>query len=181
MRQWDAGSALPFQSHIGDITLRLQNYSSSSDGSGAGNSQPGSRAAAPATEDCAAAADPSGWATFSSAAGIGPDATPVRSAPTSSPNDKSRVLAAHDISAILARSSAGAPFPLKVVRSYEESADGHALVIRFNISLPGGHPTAVRIGGLGFPMPEGNGHPPSGIETSVWNEAHIGGDHGIPV
>jgi hypothetical protein len=32
---------------------------------------------------------------------------------------------------------------------------------------------------MGFPMPEAPGHPPSGIESSVWCEAHIGGDHGF--
>ena len=91
------------------------------------------------------------------------------------------MLAAHDISALLARSAANgsAPFPLTVVRSYEVSTAGQAPIMRFNITLPADAAATTHIGGLGFAMPEGNGHPPSGIETSVWNEAHIGGAHGF--
>ena len=62
-----------------------------------------------------------------------------------------------------------------------------ALITRFEISLPAAAKEAVHMGGLGFPFPEGSGHPENantslekgGIETSVWNEAHIGGDHGF--
>ena len=149
-----AGSALPAQAHVGDITVRLQQ-----DG------------AAPPPPGCKS----SGWATYSSALGIGPEAKPV------STKTSPRVLAAHDISALLARSGSNgsAPFPLTVVRSYEVSSDDEALVMRFSLSLPADAKTPAHIGGLGVAMPEGNGHPPSGIETSVWNEAHIGGDHGF--
>lgn len=149
-----SGSALPAQAHVGDLTIRLQQNTGMPP-------PPGCRS--------------SGWQTYSSALGIGTPATPIsqRTGPL--------VLAAHDISALLARSAANgsAPFPLTVVRSYEVSTDGKALIMRFNISLPADAAATTHIGGLGFAMPEGNGHPPSGIETSVWNEAHIGGAHGF--
>jgi hypothetical protein len=91
-----------------------------------------------------------------------------------------KVLAAHDITPLLTRSAPNtSTFPLAVTRSYEVSADDMALVIKFNVSLPAEAAHPVHIGGLGFPMPEGDGHPPSGIETSCWNEAHIGLDHGF--
>ena len=82
-----------------------------------------------------------------------------------------KVLAAHDITPILRNSAANGShyaFPLNVVRAYEVSGDGQALVIRFDISLPATAKGPVEIGGLGFPMPEVPGHAPSGIETSLW-------------
>ena len=85
-----AGSSLPSQVHLGDITIRLQQDSTE-----------------PPTPGCKS----SGWVTYSSAVGIGPEAAAL---PHSSP----RVLAAHDISEILAHSGTNGsqPFPLTVVR-----------------------------------------------------------------
>jgi hypothetical protein len=65
-------------------------------------------------------------------------------------------LAAQDITDMLAGSMAddsAGEFPLKVIRSYEKSADGNALVLAFNISAT----ADVRIGGLGFALPENPG------------------------
>ena len=64
--------------------------------------------------------------------------------------------------------------PVKVVRSWEKSADGNGLIMRFKLTNT--HTTALKIGGLGFAMPQaGMQH---GIEESVWLDPHIGGDHG---
>ena len=56
-------------------------------------------------------------------------------------------------------------FPLKVVRQYEASKDGKALILRFTLTNAGNND--VRIGGLGFAMPEAPGNPPKGIESTV--------------
>lgn len=91
------------------------------------------------------------------------------------------VLAAQDITAMVAGSAPSAEeagaFPLQIVRSYEKSADGKALILRFNLTVTG--TTAVRAVGLGFAMPESPGHPPAGIQETVWNDPHIGGKHGF--
>ena len=135
-------SVLPFCSHLGDITIRLQKESETS---------------------------PSSWSTYGSNALGKADVLPA-TAP---------VLAAQDISNLLAGSAGPTDmkFPLKVVRSYESSKDGKALVMRFKFTNAGSD--AVRIGGLGFAMPEAPGDPPKGIETTVWNDPSIGGDHGF--
>ena len=150
-----AGNTLPWQQHVGDITIRLLQQRSSE----------------PPTPEC----NNSGWATYSSALGIGVPATPL---PAAAAPEGARVLAAHDITALLSHSAneSSNPFPLTVSRSYEVSADAKALVIRFNISLPSSARAPVEIGGLGFPFPEGSGRPEnynasqqkSSIETSVW-------------
>jgi hypothetical protein len=96
--------------------------------------------------------------------------------PTTSPE----VLAAHDITTIIKASSDpndSFKFPLTVIRSYERTADGAGLVMRFNLTNPSA--VAIEIGGLGFAMPEAPGNPPKGIETTVWNDPHVGGDHGF--
>lgn len=112
---------------------------------------------------------PSSWSTYGSNALGKADVLPA-TAP---------VLAAQDISNLLAGSAGPTDmkFPLKVVRSYESSKDGKALVMRFKFTNAGSD--AVRIGGLGFAMPEAPGDPPKGIETTVWNDPSIGGDHGF--
>ena len=58
------------------------------------------------------------------------------------------VLAAHDITEMLQASSAE-PLPLRVLRSYERSADGAALVLRFNVTST----RDVEIGAVGFALP----------------------------
>ena len=115
----------------------------------------------------ASATSPSAWSTYGSN-NLGKAAVLPAKAP---------VLAAQDISSVLAGSAGPADmkFPLKVVRSYERSKDGAALILRFTLTNTGAD--AVRIGGLGFAMPEAPGNPPKGIETTVWNDPHIGGDH----
>ena len=91
------------------------------------------------------------------------------------------VLAAQDITAMVAGSAPTAAeadaFPLTIVRSYEKSSDGKALILRFNLTNSGSK--AVRAVGLGFAMPESPGHPPAGIQETVWNDPHVGGDHGF--
>ena len=117
----------------------------------------------------AAETDPAKWSTYSSNY-LG-QATPVPS--------KAPILASHDLTKILqgGGGDGAMPFPLKVVRSYEASADGAALILRFVVTNTA--PSAVRVGGLGFPMPENPGHPPKGIESTVWNDPHIGQHHGF--
>ena len=57
------------------------------------------------------------------------------------------------------------------MRSWEKSADGKGVVLRFNVTNTATE--TLRIGGLGFAMPQaGMQH---GIEESVWNDPHIGG------
>lgn len=81
------------------------------------------------------------------------------------------VLAAQDITDMVGSSADPAPaagaaaFPLKIVRSYEKSADGAALVMRFNLTVT--DTKAVKIVGLGFAMPESPGSPPRGIQETV--------------
>lgn len=92
---------------------------------------------------------------------------------------KAPVLHSADLTEILTGSAenGSAPFPLSVVRTYERSADGAALLMRFVLKNTGADD--VTIGGLGFAMPEAPGHPPKGIESTVWNDPHIGQDHGF--
>lgn len=151
-------SGLPGQAHVGDVTIRLLQKGGEND---------------PKVPGCTS----SGWATYSTAMGIGATAVEVA-------HKSAKIIASHDVSPLLIRSAPNGsdPFPLKVVRTYEESSDGRGLVMRFDISLPSDAKIPATIGGLGFPMPEGDGPDnlgPSGIETSCWNEAHIGGDHGF--
>ena len=49
--------------------------------------------------------------------------------------------------------------------------------MRFNLTVTGA--SAVRLVGLGFAMPESPGHPPAGIQETVWNDPHVGGEHGF--
>ena len=70
------------------------------------------------------------WTTFSTAGGIGD----VSASPVPPPAGSKRLLAAHDVTPLLANSARAATLPIRVVRSYEVSADDKALVIRFNVS-----------------------------------------------
>ena len=79
------------------------------------------------------------------------------------------VLAAQDITAMVAGSAdppapASSKFPLQIVRSYERSADGAGLVMRFNLTHAAAAAKPVRLVGLGFAMPESPGSPPRGIQ-----------------
>lgn len=163
-RALDPGSALPFGMHIGDVTVRLRSVQ---------KAETDQRRANDGVDSCYTDPASSSWSLFSSAGGVGAAvATPVSSPVGRSPT----VLAEHDISKLLDHSNTNASFPLTVVRSYDVSSDGHALVLRFNVSLPASAKVPVEIGGLGFPMPESPG---PGIESSVWAEAHIGLGHGF--
>jgi hypothetical protein len=99
-----AGNSMPTQQHVGDITFRLQQDTTE-----------------PSTPGCTS----TGWATYSSALGIGVPATPLNIS-------GARILAAHDITPLLVRSApnGSAPFPLEVRRVYEVSSDDTALIIR---------------------------------------------------
>lgn len=146
--------------NLGDITLRVQ---------------PASARAARGARDS--------WAYFSSA-----NALPGVRAPDASvdPGKGRRVVAAHDITGLLNNTALPSPanssnpyfgdaVPLSVVRSYEVPEDGKAgVTIKF--TLKNTWKEAIRIGGLGLPMPNGGQQPE--IEQSVWNDPHIGGDHG---
>jgi hypothetical protein len=164
-RPLDQASCLPLCTHLGDISLRLQD---------------------------ASATDPLDSVFYSSTLLAAP-AKPL------TPSSGGRTLAAHDITDMLAASAAPPPdgshhhspatsaaaaaaaaaasFPLRVTREYARSADDAALILSFNLS--NNSPDAVRLVGLGFAMPESPGHPPSGIQETVWNDPHIGGDHGF--
>lgn len=170
-RELDSGSALPLGMHVGDINLRLRPAKPA--GSSSAGSSSGSSGYTSYTATCSAS--DTTWSSFSTSGGIGGNVVAKPVAGTHGAN----VLAAHDVTPLLSNSAprGGMPFPLKVVRSYDVSHDGNALVMRFNVSLPAHAKEAVEIGGLGFPMPESPG--PGGIEALVWNEAHIGGDHGF--
>eukprot|EP00965_Chrysotila_dentata_P178324 5889568-Pleurochrysis_carterae.AAC.2 len=128
------------------------------------------------------------WDLFSTL-GLGAPATPIE-LPEAARNEDTKpsantVLAAQDITALLASSNSHALFPLRVTRAYERSADGQALVIRFNVThAPSDGRSALKsgeieIGGLGFALPESEGHPPAGIETVVWCDPHLGMHHGF--
>ena len=88
------------------------------------------------------------------------------------------VLAAQDVSAALSAGAQRLGAWATVVRSYERSADGAALILRFNISNPAAK-GAAELGAVGLALPESPGHPPAGIESVVWNDPHVGGDHGF--
>eukprot|EP00729_Bicosta_minor_P030018 gene30018-biopygen8820 len=67
--------------------------------------------------------------------------------------------------------------PIKVIRSWEKSADGNGVLLKFELTNVWKEGGDLEIGGLGFPMPQTGmaGH----IEESVWLDPHIGGDHGF--
>ena len=119
------------------------------------------------------------WAIFDSAYGSEVSWHEITNVSSTDPN----VLASHDITATLNTSQLfhgynstlfGGDIPVKVVRSWEKSADGNGLIMRFKLTNT--HKSALKIGGLGFAMPQaGMQH---GIEESVWLDPHIGADHG---
>ena len=86
------------------------------------------------------------------------------------------VLEAQDITDLV-NSSSSDSLPVQVVRSYEKSSDGNALVIRFNLTCVSSDP--IRLGGVGFALPESAGNPGKDIDNVVWNDPHIGGQHGF--
>ena len=150
-RPLDQGSSLPLSVHLGDMTLRMQD--------------------ATATDPLAS--------TFYSTALI---SAPAKVLPAVAP-----VLASQDITELLttsATTAAGAAtaaaFPLaSVVRSYEKSSDGAALIMK--VKLTNG-PKPTRLVGLGFAMPQSPGSGPAsktGIQQTVWNDPHVGGEHGF--
>jgi len=61
---------------------------------------------------------------------------------------------------------------MRAVRSWETSADGAALILRLTLTSTSEH--ELEIGGLGFAMPESDGHPPKALNAVVWAEPHIG-------
>ena len=147
-RPLDETSSLPLCAHLGDLTLRLRS--------------PGSK-------------EYSMYSTIS----LGAPATPIPldSLPTPTVS-RGQTLAAQDITALLASSLPdGPPLPLVVTRSYERSADGAALVMRFNLTSTASHP--IELGGVGMALPESPGQPPAGLPTIVWNDPHVGGEHGF--
>ena len=148
---------------LGDLTIRVRPATAGAAGAGAGGTPW-------AIYDSAFAAE-SAWQGVKTATGAG-----------------ANILAAHDITALLDSSatnangspSAGynnsyfAKVPLRVVRSWEKAEGGRGIVLRFNLSNTWSG--ALELGGLGFPMPHAGMQ--KGIENSVWNDPHIGGDHG---
>ena len=157
-------------------------------------SSPGSRQGCHALGDLTIRAKPSSssslssseWSIFSSAEATKTAiAVPVtaRLPPSTLPG------LAHDISALLNNTATGTvsngsnphwggTSPFRVVRSYESgggTTNGQGgIVIRWNITNAHASDSIV-LGGLGFSMP--NAGQQNGIEESVWNDPHIGGDH----
>ena len=163
-RPLNPSTSSPLSVHLGDMSIRLRAAPTTT------SATKSSSSAAKTSGGEGALLRASSWSTFDSTY-LG-DAVVV---PSTSPS----VLAAHDITAIIkasANPNDSFKFPLRVVRSYERTHDGAGLVMRFNLTNAGG--VAVEIGGLGFAMPEAPGNPPKGIETTVWNDPHVGGDHG---
>ncbi|XP_065177352.1 uncharacterized protein LOC135808135 [Sycon ciliatum] len=107
------------------------------------------------------------WSFFNSAA-MTANAEPLKV--------ESPTLAAQDITALLNTSSADS-LPVQVVRAYEKSSDGKAMIMRFNVTCVADE--AVRLGGVGFALPESAGNPGKDIDAVVWNDPHIGGQHGF--
>lgn len=157
-RPLSEGSALPMAAHLGDVTIRLRHIPHSNP---AGIFVP--------------ADSPAEWSTYSTIA-LAAAASPVPANHVLSP----RVLAAHDISEIFGfpgrhpkPSPTDPPFPLRAVRSWSRSADGAALILALSLTNPGS--STVEVGGLGFAMPESDGHPPKALNAVVWAEPHVGG------
>ena len=161
-RPLDGASTLPMCAHLGDITLRLR--------------QPAGK---------------SEWSYFSSMA-LGAKATPLPLEVARRAADRAaraggrrrgsaprtgQLLAAQNITEMLSSSAPHAVLPLTAIRSYERSADGAALVLRFTLTSTSDAP--IELGGIGMAMPESPGNPPAGIETVVWNDPHVGGEHGF--
>ena len=119
------------------------------------------------------------WTYFSSAARAAGDVAPAV-------DGGADALAAHDLTGFLSSDPAvgdqawpPAQFadgsPLRVTRTYARSpGGGPGFVLRFNATNVGA--AAVELGALGFAMPDAGVAPD--IEQSVWNDPHIGGDHG---
>ena len=162
-RPLDDSSSLPMCAHAGDLSLRLRSagsdawtlYSTISLG-----------AVAKPLKIPTGTRPPQGGDISGTGTGTGTTST-------------GQLLAAQDITALLDSSAprGGPSLPLTVVRSYQRSADGEALLLKFNLTSTSA--TAIEIGGLGMALPESPGHPPAGIETVVWNDPHIGGEHGF--
>ena len=119
------------------------------------------------------------WTYFSSAARAAGDVAPAV-------DGGADALAAHDLTGFLSSDPAvggqawpPAQFadgsPLRVTRTYARSpGGGPGFVLRFNATNVGA--AAVELGALGFAMPDAGVAPD--IEQSVWNDPHVGGDHG---
>lgn len=157
-RPLDTRSALPMAAHLGDVTLRLR---------------PAARAGAAGLPEPADV--PAAWSTYSTIA-LAAAATPVDTEEELGP----RVLAAHDISGTFGvpgrhpkPGPTQPPFPLRAVRSWSRSADGAALILALSLTNRG--LSTVEVGGLGFAMPESDGHPPKALSAVVWAEPHVGG------
>ena len=157
-RPLDDSSTLPFCAHLGDLTLRLR----------------------PVVGEHAANAT-SNWSlisTISNGAPASPLPLDASSIATSS-GGRGQLLAAHDITPVLAASVApgGGKLPLIATRRYERSSDGAALLIKFNLTSTASAP--IELGAIGMALPESPGHPPAGIESVVWADPHIGGGGGF--
>ena len=134
-RPLDDASVLPQAAHLGDLTIRLR----------CNSSEP--------------------WTLYTTI-GLGAVAQPISfdpDSPVAHRADGGQLLAAQDITKLLASSAPTSAdqtsaFPLRVIRSYERSADGAALIMRFNLTSMTTVP--IEIGGLGMAMPESPGNPP---------------------
>jgi hypothetical protein len=152
-------SARPGCQMLGDITIRVKPTASSGAGKiGAGGTD---------------------WAIYDSAFASRAAWTAVTNASTGP-----ETLYAHDITALLDASTTGHTgynnslfdkVPLNVVRSYEKAPGGEGVVLKFDVTNT--HTASLKLGSVGFPMPHAGMQ--KGIENSVWNDPHIGGDHGF--
>ena len=148
-RPLDAKTTLPQCAHLGDLTLRLRP---------AGSALP--------------------YSAYTTTL-LGAPAKPLPPSEVRAASAGGQVLAAQDISQLLASSAdpGAPPLPLRATRSYERSEDGAALLVRFTLSSTSAAP--LELGALGFAMPESPGHPPAGIETVTWADPHVGDEHGF--
>eukprot|EP01084_Bolivina_argentea_P028655 53226_1 len=139
----------PFCNNIGDMTIRIRPTTASN-----------------------------GWTYLTSASANVGDIAPIIHS-----NDP-KVIKAYNVTTFLTRTpdingQKHDPFynnisPLQVIRSYEISADAIGFIIRFNITNT--IQNDIEIGSLGFAMPCAGPQPD--IEQAVWNDPHIGLDHG---
>ena len=164
--------------HLGDLTLRVRASITASAASASASSSAASAASSSATSatSAASAAAAAPWTLYSTIS-LGATASPLPIGSNTPAGSQGQLLAAQDITKLLASSAPATPLPLNAVRTYERSADGAALIVKFNLTSTS--KVDLELGGLGMALPESPGNPPAGIQTVVWQDPHVGGEHGF--
>jgi hypothetical protein len=114
------------------------------------------------------------WAFFSSASADGS----LSASPISHPAD---YLAAHDITSLIEQDTTPKPAfglksPLRVVRSWKKSDFGGKDFLTLQVEVVNVWNESVEIGGFGLSMPAAG--MTKNIKQAVWEDPHIGMDHG---